>query len=73
MTNSPEHIRSTLALSTERLGRKPDLYYLHRIDPDTKLEDSIKALQECKEKGLTRFIGLSEPGVETLRRASKSE
>lgn len=71
VTNSPEHIRATLALSTERLGRKPDLYYLHRIDPDTPLQDSIKALQECKEKGLTRYIGLSEPGVETLRKASE--
>ncbi|EIW70962.1 hypothetical protein TREMEDRAFT_67516 [Tremella mesenterica DSM 1558] len=69
VTNSPEHIRSTLASSTERLGRAPDLYYLHRIDPNTPLEQSITTLKELKDEGKCRYIGLSEPSAATLRKA----
>lgn len=43
------------------------------MDPNTKLEDSIGEMQKLKEEGLTRYIGLSEPSAETLRKACKSE
>jgi aryl-alcohol dehydrogenase-like predicted oxidoreductase len=60
MTNSPEHIRSYLEGSTERLGFAPDLYYLHRIDPNTPLEKSIPALDVARKDGKCKYIGLSE-------------
>jgi aryl-alcohol dehydrogenase-like predicted oxidoreductase len=73
VTNSPEHIRSAIQETIKCLGSAPDLYYLHRIDPETKLEDSIAEMQKLKEEGLTKYIGLSECGAETLRKACKSE
>ena len=72
VTNKPEHIYESIEASTKRLGTAPDLYYLHRIDPDTPLEESIKALQSLKESGKTKYIGLSEPSADTLRKACKS-
>jgi hypothetical protein len=72
VTNKPEHIYESIEASTKRLGTAPDLYYLHRIDPDTPLEESIKALQSIKESGKTKYIGLSEPSADTLRKACKS-
>lgn len=73
VTNKPEHIYESIEASTKRLGTAPDLYYLHRIDPNTPLEESIKALQSIKESGKTKYIGLSEPSADTLRKACKSE
>jgi aryl-alcohol dehydrogenase-like predicted oxidoreductase len=52
------------------LGFTPDLYYLHRIDPNTPLEESIPALEECRKAGKTKYIGLSECSAKTLRKAS---
>lgn len=60
VTNSPEHIRSYLEGSTERLGFAPDLYYLHRIDPNTPLDVSIPALDAVRKEGKCKYIGLSE-------------
>jgi aryl-alcohol dehydrogenase-like predicted oxidoreductase len=72
-TNSAEHIQSYLEDSTKRLGSAPDLYYLHRRDPNTPLSESIATLDRLKKEGKVRYIGLSEVSVETLREACESE
>ncbi|KAF9695723.1 hypothetical protein EKO04_006325 [Ascochyta lentis] len=58
--NSPAHIKEYIEGTIDRLGFTPDLYYLHRIDPNTPLEDSIPALDEIRKAGKTKYIGLSE-------------
>ncbi|OAA35486.1 aldo/keto reductase [Beauveria brongniartii RCEF 3172] len=70
VTNSAAHIKEYIDASIERLGFSPDLYYLHRIDPDTPLEESIGALDEIRRAGKTRYIGLSECSAATLRKAN---
>lgn len=67
--NSPSHIKEYIEGTIERLGFTPDLYYLHRIDPNTPLEESIPALDEIRKAGKTRYIGLSECSAKTLRKA----
>ncbi len=47
-----------------------DLYYLHRIDPETAIEDTVGAMAELVKQGKVRYIGLSEAGPKTLRRAN---
>ena len=67
---SPEYVREACDASLERLGVDHiDLYYQHRIDPDTEIEDTVGALAELVEAGKVRHIGLSEAGPETIRRA----
>ncbi|KAL4962216.1 NADP-dependent oxidoreductase domain-containing protein [Aspergillus stella-maris] len=70
VTNSAEHIKSYIDGTIERLGFTPDLYYLHRIDPNTPLEESIPALDEIRKAGKTKYIGLSESSAATLRKAN---
>ncbi|KAM0711320.1 hypothetical protein Q7P35_002060 [Cladosporium inversicolor] len=70
VTNSPEHIKSYIDGTIERLGFTPDLYYLHRIDPNTPLSQSIPALDSIRAAGKTKYIGLSECSAETLRKAN---
>ncbi|KAE9370133.1 Aldo/keto reductase [Stipitochalara longipes BDJ] len=70
VTNSASHIKQYIEGTIERLGFAPDLYYLHRIDPNTPLEESIPALDEIRKAGKTRFIGLSECSAQTLRKAN---
>ncbi|KAI4620899.1 hypothetical protein J4E83_005262 [Alternaria metachromatica] len=70
VTNSPAHIKKYIDGTIERLGFTPDLYYLHRIDPNTPLEESIPALDECRKAGKTKYIGLSECSAKTLRKAN---
>ncbi|GFZ43707.1 Aldo-keto reductase yakc [NADP(+)] [Saitozyma sp. JCM 24511] len=69
VTNSASHINSYIEGTKERLGSYPDLYYLHRIDPKTPLEESIGALAKLKAAGKCKYIGLSECSPETLRKA----
>ncbi|KAH6693483.1 NADP-dependent oxidoreductase domain-containing protein [Plectosphaerella plurivora] len=69
ITNSASHIKEYLQGTTERLGSAPDLYYLHRIDPNTPLEESIGTLDELRKEGKVKYIGLSECSAATLRRA----
>ncbi|KAL2111867.1 hypothetical protein VUR80DRAFT_9160 [Thermomyces stellatus] len=70
VTNSPSHIKKYIEGTIERLGFTPDLYYLHRIDPNTPLEESIPALDEIRRQGKTKYIGLSECSAATLRKAN---
>ncbi|KAF4160093.1 hypothetical protein CNMCM8927_007509 [Aspergillus lentulus] len=70
VTNSPAHIKEYIDGTIERLGFAPDLYYLHRIDPKTPLEESIPALDEIRKAGKTKYIGLSECSAATLRKAN---
>ncbi|MFF4353097.1 aldo/keto reductase [Streptomyces sp. NPDC001530] len=70
LNGSPAHIRKAIDASLMRLGTdRVDLYYLHRIDPQVPVEDSVGALSEIVEAGKARFIGLSEAGAQTIRRA----
>lgn len=70
VTNSASHIKTYIEGTIERLGFAPDLYYLHRIDPNTPLEESITALDEIRKQGKTKYIGLSESSAATLRKAN---
>ncbi|KAH6871530.1 NADP-dependent oxidoreductase domain-containing protein, partial [Thelonectria olida] len=70
VTNSAAHIKEYIEGTIDRLGFVPDLYYLHRIDPNTPLEESIGALDELRRAGKTKYIGLSECSAETLRKAN---
>lgn len=66
----PEHVRAAVDRSLARLGTDHlDLYYLHRVDPQVPVEESVGALGELVAAGKVRAIGLSEAGAETVRRA----
>jgi aryl-alcohol dehydrogenase-like predicted oxidoreductase len=68
----PEYIRQAVEGSLRRLGVEHiDLYYQHRIDPQTPIEDTVGALAELVHAGKVRYIGLSEAAPETLERACK--
>jgi aryl-alcohol dehydrogenase-like predicted oxidoreductase len=68
----PEYVRTSCDASLRRLGVDTiDLYYLHRVDPDTPIEETVGAMSELVEKGKVRFIGLSEASAKTIRRAYK--
>jgi aryl-alcohol dehydrogenase-like predicted oxidoreductase len=68
--SSPESIRIAVDGSLKRLGTDYiDLYYQHRVDPDTPIEDTVGTLAELVQEGKIRHIGLSEAGAETIRRA----
>jgi len=67
---SPAYIRSACEASLQRLGLEViDLYYLHRLDHVTPVEDSVGELSRLAEEGKIRSVGLSEVGVEALSRA----
>lgn len=67
-----ENVRRSVEGSLKRLGIETiDLYYQHRVDPDTPIEETVGALARLIEEGKIRHIGLSEASAETLRRASK--
>src|ERR1700761_3101851 len=68
--NSPANIRTAIEGSLRRLGTDHiDLYYQHRVDPSTPIEDTVGALAELVDEGKVRHIGLSEAWVGTIRRA----
>ena len=67
---SPDHIRAACDASLRRLGvRTIDLYYLHRVDPRTPIEESVRAMAALVAEGKVRYLGLSEVSPETLRQA----
>jgi len=71
VSGNPEYVRSACDASLRRLGVDHiDLYYLHRVDPQVPIEDTVGAMAELAEAGKVRFLGLSEAGAATLRRAS---
>jgi aryl-alcohol dehydrogenase-like predicted oxidoreductase len=67
----PEYVKQAAEASLRRLGTDYiDLYYQHRVDPDTPIEETVGALAELVQEGKVRYIGLSEAAPETLRRAN---
>ena len=67
----PEYVKQAAEASLKRLGVDHiDLYYQHRVDPATPIEDTVGALAELVQEGKIRYIGLSEAAPDTLRRAN---
>ncbi|GMG82377.1 aldo/keto reductase [Paralimibaculum aggregatum] len=67
----PAYVREACEASLRRLGVETiDLYYLHRIDPDTPIEETVGAMAELVRAGKIRHVGLSEVGPEILERAA---
>src|SRR6202011_3295510 len=72
VNGKPDYVKKSCEASLKRLGVDHlDLYYQHRVDPDTPIEETVGALAELVKQGKVRYIGLSEAGVNTLRRAVK--
>src|ERR1700686_1294673 len=72
LSGKPEYVRAACDASLKRLGVDYiDLYYQHRVDPQTPIEDTVGAMAELVEAGKIRHIGLSEASAATLRRAVK--
>ena len=72
VNGKPEYVRKSCEGSLKRLGVETiDLYYQHRVDPDTPIEETVGAMAELVKEGKIRYIGLSEAGAETIRRAHK--
>ena len=66
----PAYVRTACEASLRRLGVDHiDLYYQHRVDPDTPIEETVGAMGELVSQGKVRFLGLSEAAAETVRRA----
>src|SRR4051812_47349164 len=65
-----DYVRQACDASLQRLGVDHiDLYYQHRVDPETEIEETVGAMKELVEAGKVRYLGLSEAGPETIRRA----
>src|ERR1700752_1809224 len=72
VNGKPGYVRSSCEGSLRRLGVDHiDLYYQHRVDPDTPIEDTVGARAQLIKEGKIRYIGLFEASVQTLRRAAK--
>src|SRR5215469_919479 len=72
VSGRPEYVRSSCEGSLKRLGMETiDLYYQHRVDPNTPIEDTVGAMAELVREGKVRYLGLSEAGPDTLRRAAR--
>ena len=70
INGSPEYVKQACEASLRRLRTDHiDLYYQHRVDPETPIEDTVGALAELVQQGKVRHIGLSEAAPETIRRA----
>ena len=68
---SPAHVKQSVEGSLKRLGiDEIDLYYLHRVAPDTPIEETVGAMSRLVEDGKIRYVGLSEASAETLHRAA---
>lgn len=67
----PEYVRQACEASLERLGVEVvDLYYQHRVDPSVAIEETVGAMAALVKAGKVRYLGLSEAGAETIRRAA---
>ena len=70
VNGKPEYVRSACDASLSRLGVDHiDLYYQHRVDPEVPIEETVGAMKELVEAGKVRYLGLSEAGPQTIRRA----
>ena len=66
----PDYVRKSIDRSLKNLGTDHiDLYYLHRVDPDTPIEDTVGAMADLVKAGKVKYIGLSEVSAETIRKA----
>jgi aryl-alcohol dehydrogenase-like predicted oxidoreductase len=71
VNGKPEYVRSCCEASLRRLGvHTIDLYYLHRVDPSTPIEETVRAMARLVKEGKVRYLGLSEATPQTLRRAN---
>src|ERR1700734_1031321 len=72
VSGKPEYVRQSCEGSLKRLGVDTiDLYYQHRVDPNTPIEETVGAMAQLVKEGKVRYLGLSEAGPQTLRRAAK--
>jgi len=72
VSGKPDYVRQSCEASLRRLGVETiDLYYQHRVDPNTPIEDTVGAMAQLVKDGKVRYLGLSEAGPDTLRRAMK--
>jgi len=72
VSGKPDYVRQSCEASLRRLGVETiDLYYQHRVDPNTPIEDTVGAMAQLVKEGKVRYLGLSEASPETLRRAMK--
>ena len=71
VSGRPEYVRAACEGSLRRLGVETiDLYYQHRVDPEIPVEETVGAMAELVREGKVRFLGLSEAGARTIRRAN---
>jgi aryl-alcohol dehydrogenase-like predicted oxidoreductase len=71
INGKPDYVRAACDASLKRLGIDTiDLYYQHRVDPETPIEDTVGAMAELVRAGKVRYLGLSEAGSATIRRAA---
>ncbi|QIL74814.1 aldo/keto reductase [Hymenobacter sp. HDW8] len=71
INGSPEYVRQACEGSLRRLGTDyVDLYYQHRVDPNTPIEETVGAMSRLVEEGKVRYLGLSEAAADTVRRAN---
>jgi aryl-alcohol dehydrogenase-like predicted oxidoreductase len=71
ISGTPAYVRAACDASLRRLGVATiDLYYQHRVDPNTPIEDTVGAMSRLVEEGKVRFLGLSEAAPATIRRAN---
>ena len=72
VSGKPEYVRQSCEASLRRLDVETiDLYYQHRVDPNTPIEETVGAMAQLVKEGKIRYLGLSEASPETLRRATK--
>ena len=72
INGKPEYVKQSCEKSLQRLGMDHiDLYYQHRVDPNTPIEDTVGAMADLAKEGKVRYIGLSEASEEIIRRAHK--
>jgi len=70
MSGSPDYVQKACEASLQRLGLDYiDLYYQHRVDSKTPIEETVKAMADLVKQGKVKYLGLSECSVETLRKA----
>lgn len=72
VSGKPEYVRSACEASLKRLGLETiDLYYQHRVDLNTPIEETVGAMAQLVKEGKVRYLGLSEASAQTIRRAHK--